>query len=71
MKKLYDENSNFTDAAREINALLAADFKEIVQRYADEYNHIEFEHLAMNALKLQLTLHFLKKKSFPKQKEVL
>ena len=67
MKKLYDEDSNHTPAARDLNALLGADFDEIIQRYAGDYNRIEFEYLALNALKLRLTLYSLKNKSFSKQ----
>jgi hypothetical protein len=58
--KIYDENGQLTKAGNELDGVLSEELKQVIEKYADGYSRIEFEHLIINNLHFQLAFHFLR-----------
>lgn len=67
--KIYDKNGQLTEAGCDLEGVISKELERIIEKYADGYNRIEFEHLIGNSLHLQTALHFIKTHEWPQQKE--
>lgn len=68
MKNIYDKNGQYTKEGKDLLAELSKELDTIVEKYACEYNRIEFEHLVTHQITCKLALMSIKRQEWPKQK---
>lgn len=50
MKRLYDDNGNWTEEGRKLLNEVEPSLDALIAKHKDEYNRIEFEHLVINTV---------------------
>lgn len=62
IKKIYKEDVTYTEDGQEIASIIDKELFAIIEKYVDNYNRIEFEHMMMSEMAIQFAYYFIKKK---------
>lgn len=63
MTKLFKEDGNYTQEGRDFATIIDGVLDELISRYYDKYNRIEFEYLMLTEIPFRFSLHAINTKS--------
>lgn len=61
-KRIFDKDANYTQAGRDIAAIVDAELDAIIKRYADDYDRVEFEYMMLSEIPFRFASHYFDKK---------